>query len=182
MQVNKSSKKISCLYANVRTYFDLAEIKEAVWACDGNKSPGPDGYNFGFIKEFWELLKDDLKSLLDEFHATGRWPRGTNSSFITLIPKVDPPLSLNDFRPNSLVGCLYKVVTKILASRIKRALPKVIDCNQFAFLGGRSMLGSVVIANESVHEAKSTKTPQRLFLRLISRSHMILLDEVFWFT
>lgn len=166
----------------LRADFELDEIKEAVWACDNNKSPRPDGYNFGHIKDFSEFLKDDMERFLDEFHATGRWPMGTNSSFITLIPKVDSPLNLNDFRPISLVGCLYKVVTKILAARIKKALPKVTDCNQFAFLGGRSMLGSVVTLNESVHEAKSTKTPQRLFLRLISRSHMILIDEVFWFT
>ncbi|XP_057418079.1 uncharacterized protein LOC130712263 [Lotus japonicus] len=137
--------------------FDLAEIKAAVWDCDGNKSPGPDGYNFKFIKEFWDLLQFDVKRLVDDFSVNGRWPRGTNSSFITLIPKVDSPQNLNEFRPISLVGCLYKIITKLLAARLKLVLHKVIAENQSAFLGGRNMFDSVVIANEVLHEAKCCK-------------------------
>lgn len=143
--------------------FEIEEIKEAVWDCDGSKSPGPDGYNFRFIKEYWHLLKDDMKQTMDEFHDTGKWPRGTNSSFLALIPKIDSPQSLNDFRPISLVGCLYKVVTKILAARIKKVLPQVITDTQFAFLGGRGMLDSVLIANEAVHDAKMRKSPSLIF-------------------
>lgn len=108
-------------------------------------------------------MQHDIKKFIDGFHQSGRWPRGLNSSFITLIPKIDSPINLNDFRPISLVGCLYKIVTKILASRIKKVLPNVIAMNQFAFLGGRSMLDSVVVANESVHEAKSKKLPTMIF-------------------
>lgn len=37
--------------------FDPLEIKEVVWDCDGDKSPGPDGLNFQFIKFFWHILK-----------------------------------------------------------------------------------------------------------------------------
>lgn len=40
--------------------FDEGEIKEAMWECEGDKSPGPDGFNFKFIKEFWHLLKYDF--------------------------------------------------------------------------------------------------------------------------
>lgn len=61
------------------------------------------------------------------------------------------------------MGCLYKVVSKILSDRIKKVLPKVIDDNQFAFLGGRSILDSVLIANEVVHDAKSKKVSALIF-------------------
>lgn len=84
--------------------FELDEIKEEVWDCGGDKSPGPDGYNFKFIKEFWHLFQHDIKKVMDDFYANGAWPRGSNASFMALIPKVDTPLGLNDFRPISLVG------------------------------------------------------------------------------
>lgn len=143
--------------------FDMAEIKTAVWECEGNKSPGPDGYNFSFLKKFWDLVSVDVKRMVDDFSIHDRWPRGTNSSFITLIPKCASPQGLNDFRPISLVGCLYKIITKILAARMKRVLPKVIHDTQYAFLEGRGMLDSVVIANEVIHEAKSVGMSAMVF-------------------
>ena len=77
------------------------EVKQAVWDCGSDKSPGPDGVNFKFIKQFWQLLKPDILRFIDEFHVNGVFPRGCNASFITLIPKVADPLFLCDYRPIS---------------------------------------------------------------------------------
>lgn len=51
--------------------FSVDEIKEAVWSCDSSKSPGPDGFNFGFIKDFWEIMKDDVVAFIRSFIAMG---------------------------------------------------------------------------------------------------------------
>lgn len=64
---------------------------------------------------------------INEFHRHGVLPRGTNLSFLDLIAKCDNTQSLDHFRPISLVGCLYKVLAKILANRMKNVLDKVID-------------------------------------------------------
>jgi hypothetical protein len=85
-------------------FFSVDGVKAAVWDCDSFKSPEPDGVNFGFIKEFWHVLKEDLMRFVSEFHWNGKLSRGINSTFIALIPKVDSPQKLNDFRPISLVG------------------------------------------------------------------------------
>ncbi|XP_057444081.1 uncharacterized protein LOC130736256 [Lotus japonicus] len=143
--------------------FDIEEIREAVWDCDGDKSPRPDGYNFKFIKSFWHILKDDFLRMLQEFHAHGKWPRGTNTLFIALISKVDSPQGLRDFRHIFFVGCMYKVVSKILAKRLKGVLPKLIDESQSAFLDGRNMLDSILIANEVVHDANRKGVPTMVF-------------------
>jgi len=143
--------------------FHEEEIKAAVWQCGSDKSPGPDGLNFKSIKQFWELLKPDISRFLDEFHVNGVFPKGGNASFITLIPKVKHPQSLNDIRPISLIGCVYKIVAKILANRLKTVLPDLIDERQTAFLKGRHLLHGVLIANEVLEEAKRCKKPCLVF-------------------
>jgi hypothetical protein len=90
--------------------FSESEVKDAIWDCDSFKSPGPDGVNFGFIKDFWEEMKGDVMRFISEFHRNGKLTKGLNSTFIALIPKVDSPQRLNDFRPISLVGNLYKIL------------------------------------------------------------------------
>lgn len=57
------------------------EVKQAIWDCESTKSLGPFGFNFHFIKEFWEMLKSDMMRFLKDFHRHGVLPRGTNSSF-----------------------------------------------------------------------------------------------------
>lgn len=108
-------------------------------------------------------MHTDIKKVLDDFYLRGAWPKGSNTSFIALIPKTDNSMSLNDFRPISLVGCIYKIMSKILSKRLKEVLPKLIDANQFAFLGERNMLDSVMIVNEVIVEAKNKKKPTLVF-------------------
>lgn len=134
--------------------FDEKEIRDAVWDCGSHKSPGPDGLNFNFIKELWDLMKPEVRRFLDEFYVNGRFPKGTNASFIALILKVLEPQNLNQYRPISLIGCIYKIVAKVLARRLKKVMPKIIDERQPAFIEGRHMLHSVLIANEAVEEVK----------------------------
>lgn len=81
------------------------EVKQAMWDCDNFKSLGTDDINFGFLKEFWDLLKDNFMRFIVEFHCNGKLSKGINATFIALIPKVNSLQRLNDFRPISLVGC-----------------------------------------------------------------------------
>ena len=107
--------------------FSEEEVRGAIWDCGSDKSPGPNGINFNFIKKFWQLIKSDILRFLDEFYANGIFPRGCNASFLALIPKVADPQFLNDYRPISLIGCMYKIVAKILAKRMKTVLPTIIN-------------------------------------------------------
>ena len=138
--------------------FQEDEVKRAVWNCGSDKSPGLEGINFKFIKQFWQTIKPDFLRFLDEFYVNGIFPRGSNASFIALIPKV-----LNDYRPISLIRCTYKIVAKILANRLKKVMPHIIHETQSAFIEGRHMLHSVVVANKAVEEAKRCQKPCVVF-------------------
>nr|GEZ19897.1 RNA-directed DNA polymerase, eukaryota [Tanacetum cinerariifolium] len=94
------------------------EIRNAVWACGENKSPRPDGFTFEFFRKFWGTIGPDLCLAVQWFFDHSSFSMGCNSSFIVLILKVHDPKFVSDYRPISLIGSLYKVVTKILAIRV----------------------------------------------------------------
>ena len=135
--------------------FTMEEIKAAVWDCCSSKSPGPDGFNFKFIKRYWDVVKFDVFNFINHFENNGSLARGCNASFITLIPKKADPLELSDYRPISLIGSMYKILSKLLAARLCRVIHKLIGPNQTTFLKGRQILDGCVIANEIVNFAKS---------------------------
>ena len=134
--------------------FQEEEVKDAVWDCGSEKSPGPDGINFKFIKSFWNVIKPDVLRFLDEFYVNGMFPKGCNASFIALIPKVAGPQVLDEYRPISLISCMYKIVAKLLTNRLKKVMSLIIDERQSAFIGDRHLLHSALIVNEVVEEAK----------------------------
>ncbi|MCI18229.1 transposon TX1 putative protein [Trifolium medium] len=118
--------------------FSAAEINVVVASFDGNKSPGPDGFNFSFFKRFWDLIKREVGVMFDQFFTTATLPRSLSSYFLTLIPMVDSPLRIGDFRPISLVGSLYKLVAKVLAGRLAKVMDKLISPNQIDFYPGKT--------------------------------------------
>jgi len=134
--------------------FSEEEVRAVVWMCEGSKSSGPDGYNFNFIKSNWEILKEDILEAVYMFQESGSFSKGCNASFIALIPKMKNHVLVEHFRPISLVGALYKIITKVLSCRIKEVMHLVIDDVQSAFLEDRGMLDSVMMANEVIEEVR----------------------------
>jgi hypothetical protein len=68
--------------------FLMEEIEEVVRHSDGNKSPGPNDFNFAFVKKFWELLKGDIRIMFEQFHGNVCLSNCLLSYFVTLVPKV----------------------------------------------------------------------------------------------
>jgi len=139
------------------------EIKAAIWDCDSFKCPGPDGIILGFFKDFWEVLKIDLLNFFAEFYRHGKLTKGLNSTFIALIPKVESPQRVADFRPISLVSSVYKVLSKVLANRLRKVVSNVVSTNQSAFIRGRQILDDILIANGIVDDAKKSNKDLLLF-------------------
>lgn len=80
-------------------------------------------------------------AVFNEFHSVGSFVNSINSTFLVLIPKVMGAKDINAFRPISLVGSIYKLISKVLARRLSKVLGEVIGENQNAFVEGRQILG-----------------------------------------
>ncbi|GJS58103.1 RNA-directed DNA polymerase, eukaryota [Tanacetum coccineum] len=141
------------------------EIREAVWSCGENKSPGPDGYTFEFFKKYWNLVGTDLCEAVEFFFINGVFANGCNASFITLIPKVADAKLVSDFRPISLIGSIYKVVTKIMANRLAMVISDIVSDTQSAFVSDRQILDGPFIINEILQWCKR-KNKQALFFKV----------------
>ncbi|GKB79051.1 RNA-directed DNA polymerase, eukaryota [Tanacetum coccineum] len=124
------------------------EVKRAVWDCGTNKSPGPDGFSFEFYRKYWTIIDDDVFHRY--FFVNEHFPRGCNSSFIALIPKIQDAKFVKDFRPISLIGSVYKIIAKFFANRLCLVLPYLISDVQSASVANRQILDGPFILNELI--------------------------------
>lgn len=141
------------------------EIEEAAFAINPDKSPGPDGMNSGFYRHHWSIIKPGVISHVKAFFDNHYLDKRINHTHICLIPKVDCPSTLRDYRPISLSNVAYKVISKILAERLKPWLHKIISENQSAFIPNRLITDNVLIAHELMH-SMHTKNLKTKFIAL----------------
>nr|GFB03785.1 RNA-directed DNA polymerase, eukaryota [Tanacetum cinerariifolium] len=89
-----------------------------------------------------------ILEMYKEARLFGGFFKGCNSSFVTLIPKIIDAKFVNDFRPISLIGSVYKVVTKVLANRLVSVIRDLVSDTQSAFVAGRQILDGPFILDE----------------------------------
>lgn len=136
---------------------DEEEIKKAIWSLHPDKAPGPDGFPISFFREFWFLIKKDILKMIRWVLRKGKIGGFTNSTHLALIPKENRPSSFSRFRPISLCNSAYKIITKILSSRLKPLLPSLISENQGGFLANRHISDSILLVQEAIHSSLNRK-------------------------
>lgn len=178
--LNLNFKKLSPSQSSDLTKpFSHSEIEKAVASCNPSKSPGPDGFNFNFIKSSWEIIKEDIFSMINDFWQTGNLPKGSNVAFIALIAKIEAPVNFKDFRPISMVESLYKIIAKLLADRLKRVMGDLIGPHQSSFIEGRQILDSILITGELLDSCKRSKAGA-VMLKLDFIRHLIACHGPSW--
>ncbi|GKA24778.1 RNA-directed DNA polymerase, eukaryota, partial [Tanacetum coccineum] len=139
------------------------EIKRAVWDCGTDKSPGPDGFTFGFYRRYWDTIEIEVVEAISYFFIEGTFPKGGNASFIALIPKMQDAKLVKDYRPISLIGSLYKIIAKILANHLVGVLGDLVNEVQSAFITNRQILDGPFILDELIQWCKSKRKQTMIF-------------------
>jgi len=152
------------------------ELKEVLGSFQKDKSPGPDGWTIEFFLDLYEFLGSDLMAVIEDSRVTGRLPASFNSTFIALIPKSDNAETLNEFRPISLCNCIYKIISKVIARRLKKNLSNNISAEQFGFLEGRQIHEAIGVAQEGLHSLKTKKLKGAVLKIDLSKAY----DKVSW--
>lgn len=134
--------------------FSKEEFKEALFQMHPDKAPGPDGFNPRFFQHFWDSIGDTVFAAGVSWLQNRSFPEGINDTIITLIPKCDDPTTMKDLRPIALCNVVLKIITKVLANRLKKILPRVVSENQSAFIKGRLITDNVLLAFEVLHSMK----------------------------
>ena len=127
--------------------FEEREVWEVVKGMDRDKTPGPDGFSMAFFQDYWTVIKEEIMAVFSDFYARGKFEKSLNATFISLIPKVSRASEFKEFRPISLISSIYKIIAKVLANRMRRVVDREISKPQNAFVKGRQITNSVLIAS-----------------------------------
>ncbi|XP_050207419.1 uncharacterized protein LOC126656837 [Mercurialis annua] len=133
------------------------DIKQALWDMKPLKAPGPDGLHALFYQSQWGLIGGKVCSFIKSIFNGAPLPAQINQTLLTLIPKCEFPDSIKLFRPISLCNVSYKIITKIIANRLKSIMSQIIGPAQTSFIVGRHITDNIILAQEIVHSMRKKK-------------------------
>ncbi|KAF3777918.1 retrotransposable element ORF2 protein [Nymphaea thermarum] len=152
------------------------EIKRAVFSSKADSAPGPDGFPAFFFQRYWHIVGGDVTKAIKGFFETGRLVKKINRSILVLIPKHQGICSPQDLRPIALCNSLYKFITKIICSRLRPILARIIADSQGAFTKGRKLQDQVAMAHEVISSMSTHYAPSVCCQLDLSKAY----DRVNW--
>ena len=157
--------------------FTREEIRSAFFSLPKNKTGGPDGYSAEFFTASWSIIGPEVTDAILEFFESGSLLKQWNAASLVLIPKKPNASLATDFRPISCLNTVYKVISKLLATRLKEILPLMILKSQSAFLPGRLLAENVLLATDLVQGYNTHALSARGMLKVDLRKAF---DSVRW--
>lgn len=137
----------------------MKEVEDAMAQLKDGKAPGPDRFTANFFHEFWELISTEVWELVEESRSMHWILPSLNSTFLALIPKGDESNTPEKYMPIALCNVIYKLISKVLANRLKPLLPLLISPEQTGYVEGRQIMDGIILSNEVIHSLKLLKNP-----------------------
>jgi hypothetical protein len=145
--------------------FTQEEIDSVVRHLPSDKAPGPDVFNGAFLKKCWSIIKQDVYQLCLDFFNNAGDIQCINNAYITLVPKVNNPTPVNDFRPISLINCIVKIITKLHGNRLQKVVIPLTHQNQYGFIKTRAIQDCLAWAFQYIHQCHHSRR-QIIILKL----------------
>ncbi|XP_074318424.1 uncharacterized protein LOC141655234 [Silene latifolia] len=159
--------------------FTPNDVSKAFYDMNPNKSPGPDGFPPRFYQLFWHTINEDISSAVLGFLNNGLLPPAWNNTHIVLIPKVNNPDSISQFRPISLCNVIYRAASKCIALRLRKVTDSIIGQNQNAFIPGRLISDSGFLGHELLSYINQRRSGTRCFAAIKLEMNKAF-DRVSW--
>jgi Reverse transcriptase (RNA-dependent DNA polymerase) len=119
-----------------------------------SKAPGPDGFSFLFYQSCWDIVKNDVMTLVHAYYHNVLDIYKLNMDSICLIPKKKDAKLITQFRPISLINYSFKIITKLLSNRLAPVMDKLISPTQTTYIKGINIMDNVVVTTEVLHYVK----------------------------
>ncbi|KAL5580779.1 hypothetical protein UlMin_013221 [Ulmus minor] len=146
------------LNAQLEQAFEAEDVRTTVFQMAPSKSPGADGMSAIFYQKFWPIIGEEITAACLGF-TNGGPPLGSiNETIITLLPKIKNPTRITEFWLISLCNVLYKIISKMLANRLRKVMDNIISEEQSAFIPGRLISNNAIIGFKCLHAIKRWKT------------------------
>jgi hypothetical protein len=126
------------------------EVYSALKSIGDLKAPGLDGYGAKFFKVSWGIVKEDVLAAVMEFFRDGAIYHAVNSTLVTLIPKHSAARTIKEYRPISCCTTVFKIISKILTTRLNKVLNSVVNLSQAAFVLGQHIHDHILLAYELI--------------------------------
>ncbi|KAL3679799.1 hypothetical protein R1sor_022755 [Riccia sorocarpa] len=141
------------------------EVEAIVMLMKKDKSPGSDGLTAEVLRASWTWTKNAYNALIREIWKGRRLGKNDVMGIVKLLPKSEERQFLRNWRPITLMSMTYKIVSKLLAERLKRILPSLIDSEQTGFIEKRSIVDNILCLKLGQELAEHSKQ-ESLFCKL----------------
>ncbi|KAL3686481.1 hypothetical protein R1sor_009055 [Riccia sorocarpa] len=176
--LGESSEEFSQLSEEVRRLEVIRDGSTSYVSGPGRgKVPGMDGFSYEALQKIWDRIGEDFTAMMGACWSSGSFPACFLEGVIMLIPKDLRPESLHQWRPIALLPVHYKLLAKVLASRLSLLLPRIVPVQQQGFIRGRgphACILNLLLAHESLK--KSRKQAGFLMLDLEKAYDRLSLD------
>lgn len=151
--------------AFLKKAFTEEEIINSLHQIHLTKVSGPDSVLALFFHKYWHAIDRDVINFVLIILNSNIDPSFLNKTYVVLIPKIKNPKSTRDFRPISLCNVIFKIITKSIANRLTHILPRIIHQTHSAFVPGRLITDTALIAFETFYflkQKKKKETPKTM--------------------
>lgn len=129
-------------------------------------APGSDGFTGYFYSARWKIIQTDLCAFIVDLFKGAYTPREIATTTLVLIPNIHEARQLGDYRPISLGNFSGKIISKIMAIRLAKLLPAIIDEEQAWFVHGQHISTHIALAQEQIRDLSRKVYRSNVVLKL----------------